>query len=278
MTEGFQVSPKGGRLAPDAEEMIRTSPALFSAHYTLPLEHLDRAEMLALAEFLKQGTNRFRWALAAAAACAGGLKTVFDLWWELEKDNQQLSEPGFYVGSEFRQSMFRLLNSLPGVPGFDSSAREQFESLKRVYDGELGSRKDVAAMKERNAAFDGVTELSAEDELVACCLIRPLEFSLAELVTALRAGLPLGRVPGRRCAIMLALSEMGEVTIEEAPELTTCIVRHFRAPRPIGAALEQLATDSCALLPEGVPPFEGMLIAVQQLVRRRLLAPTPRTD
>ena len=268
------IAHQGGCLAHGAEEMVSSSPGLFSAHYCLPLMHLDRSEMLALADFLKHGTNRYRWALAAAAACAGGLKAVFDHWWGLERDNPELGEPGFYAGPGFRSSMFRLMDALPGTPGFDLEAREQFESIKDVYDGELGSREDVATMKDRAAAFAGVIELSGDDELVSCCMIRPLEFSFATMVAALQTGRPLSSVPRGRRAIMLTLSDSEEVNLEEAPELTTAIVRHFESPKTIGESLEQLAAEYAHLLPDGVPPVEGMLVAVEQLLRKRLLAPT----
>ena len=270
------IAHQGGCLAPGAAEIVRSSPALFSAHHCLPLRHLERAEMLALAEFLKQGTNRYRWALAAAAACAGGLKNVFDLWWEQEKDNPELNESGFYAGPGFRRSMFRLLDRLPNTPDFAGEARSQFESVKSVYDKPLGSAEDIAEMKERAAALNDVTELSGDDELTACCLIRPLEFSFAQMISALREERPLASIPRHPCAIMLALSESGQVDIEEASELTACIVGRFRSPTAISGALERLSEESGDLLPDGVPPFEGMLVAVEQLVRRRLLAPTLR--
>ncbi len=237
----------------------------------LPPESGPGMEGLA-GRFLLRAGESARWLLAACAAVVGGLDKLVEIWNREFQGIPECQDSRFYSDGRFRFCFQEFARSLPGRPEFVSRTASPFLA---VVDAHWVDYDDYVFFGAR-ASERRCSAPTSDTVLVNACILRPLHYSLRDLISALSRGVDLSTVAPKEATVLL-FSELGMVKSEEPGPLTMAVVSAFLAPRSLNDGLAELIGNSPDLVPAGLPPGEGFTYAVRHLTRRGILSISPPT-
>jgi radical SAM superfamily enzyme YgiQ (UPF0313 family) len=260
------IAHQGSELSDNFTEMLKSSPELFSAHYSIPLKNLDNKYIYDTVKLLTYASSLFHYLLVISAYCVGDLYTLTILWKTYKKDN--INDKKYNSNYLFYMDFLLFASKLPEYSFFKMDCKKQFMFVLDAYnllDSEYEFLKCI-----KNKIKTEVT-IGHNDLLEASCIMRETSFSFSKIVNSFDSNEAIEEIKMDKSQIIIFLN--GDKIIVEEPSLLTYTIIHcFKDRQKVSKVLKHLCENYSHILPGFLNIEAGFLYSIETLVRRGLLA------
>lgn len=261
------IAHQGSMMTSRYEEFIRSCPALFAAHYSIPLRHMNKEQVVVAVLLLTYAKATLRWLLVALARCTSGLSHIVDLWRCYKAhDLHEAIDRRYYSSLKFQEDFISFCRQTASDKSFDTTCCAPFLQLVQACEV---TEDDLADL--RRSGEVACQSLDSDNVVRRACIMREMDWSFRDLLFALEAGRPLGSALKNPSSVAIGLGTNG-IVVEELSPLAEAILKTVDSDVRVSELIQKLARDHLRLLPVSVSDqHAGFKFAVESLRNRGML-------